>query len=73
MAPYCHERESRLHMTGPDVRLSPRNGAGDCHGLQELATNALKYGALSNADGEVRVAWSVQQKDKKRLHLTWAR
>jgi two-component sensor histidine kinase len=72
MAPYRHDRENRLHMEGPDVRLSPRMALAIAMALQELATNAVKYGALSNADGEVRVAWSVEQKGEKRLHLTWS-
>jgi PAS domain S-box-containing protein len=72
MAPYRHERENRLHMEGPDVRLSPRMALAIAMALQELATNAVKYGALSNANGEVRVAWSVERKGEKRLHLTWS-
>jgi PAS domain S-box-containing protein len=71
MAPYRHERESRIHMEGPDVRLSPRMALAIAMALQELATNAVKYGALSNAAGEVRIAWSVSDGSDKRLHLTW--
>jgi PAS domain S-box-containing protein len=72
MAPYRQERENRLHMEGPDVRLSPRMALAIAMALQELATNAVKYGALSNADGEVRVVWFVEQKGDKRLHLSWS-
>jgi len=72
MAPYRHERERRLHMEGPDVRLSPRMALAIAMALQELATNAVKYGALSNEAGEVRIAWSVSDAPEKRLHLTWS-
>jgi len=72
MAPYRHERERRIHMDGPDIRLSPRMALAIAMALQELATNAVKYGALSNEVGEVRIAWSVSDGSDKRLHLTWS-
>jgi PAS domain S-box-containing protein len=71
MAPFRHEREDRVHMTGPDVRLSPRMALSIAMALQELATNAVKYGALSSQEGQVRMAWSFSQGKEKRLHLTW--
>jgi two-component sensor histidine kinase len=40
--------------------------------LQELATNAVKYGALSNAEGEVRIAWSADGNPERRLRLNWS-
>ncbi|MBJ6125116.1 HWE histidine kinase domain-containing protein [Microvirga splendida] len=72
MAPYRHERERRIHIEGPDVRLSPRMALAIAMALQELATNAVKYGALSNETGEVRIAWSVSDGSDRRLHLTWS-
>ncbi|MGF9759236.1 HWE histidine kinase domain-containing protein [Microvirga sp. 0TCS3.31] len=72
MAPYRHERERRIQMDGPDVRLSPRMALAIAMALQELATNAVKYGGLSNESGQVRIAWSVNDAPEKRLHLTWS-
>jgi two-component sensor histidine kinase len=40
--------------------------------LQELATNAVKYGALSNDTGAVRIGWTVDSsKVPPQLHLRW--
>ena len=40
--------------------------------LHELATNAVKYGALSNEKGRVRIAWEIPQDDApKRFQLRW--
>ena len=40
--------------------------------LQELATNAVKYGALSNATGRIGINWSLKEDGgEPRLHLAW--
>ena len=73
LSPHRNERENRLQAEGPDVRLSPRMALATAMALQELATNAAKYGALSNATGQVRIAWKVTwENGERRLHLTWS-
>ena len=39
--------------------------------LHELATNAVKYGALSNKRGSVQVAWNVLPGNADRMRFTW--
>lgn len=53
-------RESRdqVSLAGADFELSPRCAEIIGMALHELATNALKYGALSVRDGSVTISWS---------------
>jgi PAS domain S-box-containing protein len=40
--------------------------------LHELATNAVKYGALSNRSGRIRVAWDmVPESQASRINFAW--
>ena len=52
------DRAERLSLSGPPIVLSPDQGLGLSLILFELATNAVKYGALSLQDGSVSVSWS---------------
>ncbi|MFX0541513.1 sensor histidine kinase [Roseovarius sp. S4756] len=52
--------QGRFEITGPDIPIGSKQALALTMALHELATNAVKYGALSNAQGRVRVAWSVQ-------------
>jgi two-component sensor histidine kinase/PAS domain-containing protein len=51
--------DDRIALSGPDVALDARAALSLALILHELGTNAVKYGALSNADGRVSVDWTV--------------
>ena len=46
-------------MTGPSVTIGPRATLSLSLLLHELATNALKYGALSHPSGHVNIEWKL--------------
>ena len=52
--------DSRIKLSGPLLRLSV--GAAQTLGMiiHELATNAAKYGALSNDSGRVEICWDAK-------------
>ena len=49
----------RLSVAGPPVRVGSRAALSFTLALHELATNAVKYGALSAPGGRVEIGWSV--------------
>jgi two-component sensor histidine kinase len=60
--------DERLKLDGPDLLLSPKVAVSLAMAVHELATNALKYGSLSNERGTVSIRWEAQQ---ERLRLLW--
>jgi two-component sensor histidine kinase len=63
LSPYV----GRTTIEGPSVALSPKAAQNFALAVHELATNAAKYGALSNLAGHVHVNWSVSQPNGTRL------
>ena len=61
--PYRSRGEHRIHVRGSPARLPPRIALAMAMALQELPTNAVKHGALSNAAGEVSVHWELRSKE----------
>lgn len=65
-------QESRFRIAGPFVRLRPKAVLALSMALHELATNAVKYGALANATGNVEITWRLIPGDPRRFQLRWA-
>ncbi|MET0746506.1 MAG: HWE histidine kinase domain-containing protein [Microvirga sp.] len=62
----------RIHIHGPHIRLRPSAAETIGLAIHELATNAVKYGALSCPEGRIRIRWSIRgAMGKQRLRLTW--
>lgn len=51
--------ESRVHLSGPKLVIKPAAGQILGMAIHELATNALKHGALQDASGTVTLNWQV--------------
>ena len=60
LAHQMHKGSDRIHISGPTVLLPHDPSVALNLVFHELATNAAKYGALSNATGRVSVVWSVE-------------
>ncbi len=65
--------DDRLCCQGPDLQLRGRPLLGIAMALHELRTNAIKYGALSNGTGKVRVSWKiVEEAGQSKLWMQWS-
>ena len=60
----------QLHLSGPEVLVRERMSFDLTMVIHELATNAAKYGSLSQSDGRVEVEW-LPNAESDWLRLTW--
>jgi PAS domain S-box-containing protein len=67
------KHRERFFVDGPDgIFLDAQKSSLLVMALHELATNAVKYGALSNENGQVRVLWeTLADGAAKRFRLCW--
>jgi two-component sensor histidine kinase len=72
LAPYAGRGQNRIRAKGPDVTLGAKPALAFGLALHELGTNAAKYGALSNDEGYIEIAWTVVPHLKGReFRLRW--
>jgi PAS domain S-box-containing protein len=65
-------KAERLVITGQDIRFPPKAALALGIAFNELATNAVKYGALSNELGSILVEWRIEPTSKgNRVVLDW--
>jgi two-component system CheB/CheR fusion protein len=70
LRPFDHTQ--RIVLNGPAVDLPPKHALALTLTLHELATNAAKYGALSDKGGTLAVTWAVNMDGAgRRLTLEW--
>ena len=69
LLPYVQCGEHELVMDGPDVELAPNDALSLGLAMHELATNATKYGSLSQTGGSLTVVWDYI--DEKMVRLEW--
>jgi PAS domain S-box-containing protein len=60
LAPY-KQGDGRVTIGGPNVRVGSNTTTSLALVLHELATNAAKYGCLSNSEGRLSIEWAVSQ------------
>lgn len=72
LQPYLLTNPERVRMFGPKVPLSPRLAVVMSMIVHEMATNAAKYGALSNDAGTVALDWEIIEDNAgDQLRLIW--
>jgi len=73
LAPFNDLFGSSIHLEGPPLLMSSSAAQAIGLALHELATNAGKYGALSNRDGRVEINWGLEcsETGEETFVMTW--
>src|SRR5262249_23880717 len=56
---YSAREGEHARVSGPKVRFQPKAAETFALAIHELATNALKYGALSQPSGRLEISWRI--------------
>jgi two-component sensor histidine kinase len=69
--PYDGEGAGKFSIGGPDLKIASGAVIALAMTLNELCTNATKFGALSAPTGRIETAWTIDDSNQ-RLRLTWS-
>ncbi|CCD88209.1 putative chemotaxis protein methyltransferase [Bradyrhizobium sp. ORS 285] len=69
---YKAREGEQVRISGPSMRLQPKAAETLSLAIHELATNAVKYGALSQPAGRVEISWHIDESvDPNELVFEW--
>jgi len=71
LAPY-RTGDERISVSGPQIIVGSKQALSLGMAVHEMATNAVKYGALSNDLGRIEISWRLEPEDGERnFHFLW--
>jgi two-component sensor histidine kinase len=68
IAPHAHPGGAQVSISGPEVRLASEIAINLQLAVHELASNAVRHGALGAPQGQICVAWTIED---DQLALSW--
>jgi PAS domain S-box-containing protein len=72
LRPFMDDPTHRIDLAGPPIVLNPDAAQNVGLALHELATNAMKYGALSSPEGQIIIRWDIdEERTPKRFRMSW--
>jgi PAS domain S-box-containing protein len=72
LGPLIDPVANRVQIIGPPIDLKPRAALSLTMALNELGTNAIKYGALSRSEGQLSIEWRLSNEGgETKIDLEW--
>ena len=71
LAPFIQISDERIVVDGPPIVLDATLSLALRMILHELATNAVKHGALSDASGRLSIAWACSSTSRDAFSFSW--
>jgi two-component sensor histidine kinase len=68
---YRTGQQDRIELLGPALKITPRAAVTLAMVVNEMTTNAVKYGALSSMQGQVRLEWRTLPTEHPKLEICW--